>query len=434
MPDRQHDALRHPERLVLRQVDEVARPLQPEALQPGGHGRRGLARQDRAAADRVGLVGLRGMGEQPPAAVLDRDRPQQLRLEVVDDVLEIRDPGKPTTGPPAARSSRPRRRPWPRSRGPAACARRRRRRPCSASMYARRSSALTLTFTTPSSTAPSRSSAGSPDAPCNTKGTGVAAAISASRSRSSRTGVGREAVHVADRHRERVDARALDERRRLRGVGHVAHLDVARRVLVAGERAELGLHPHAGGVRLLDHEPRQGDVVLEVLVRAVEHDRAVAERDAGLDLLQLRAVVQMHADGHRRRPRRGQRRGRERLTPDRPERARSGGQQHGQPRALRGEHDRARGLERVGGDRRDGACRRGRAGPCPSRACFSAPVPRRRRACLRRRRCRRTRRTACRSRRGRPRSGAARRSSRAGAVRAPRRGGCRARARPRRAT
>jgi len=39
------------------------------------------------------------MGEQPPAAVLDRDRPQQLRLEVVDDVLEIRDSRKPTTAP-----------------------------------------------------------------------------------------------------------------------------------------------------------------------------------------------------------------------------------------------------------------------------------------------------------------------------------------------
>ena len=59
----------------------------------------GLARQDRGAADRVGLVGLRAVGEQPPAAVLDRDRPQDLRLEVVDDLLEIRDPGKPTTAP-----------------------------------------------------------------------------------------------------------------------------------------------------------------------------------------------------------------------------------------------------------------------------------------------------------------------------------------------
>ena len=152
-----------PSAVVLRQVDEVARPLQAEALPARRPRGRGLARQDRAAADRVGLVGLRGMGEQPPAAVLDRDRPQQLRLEVVDDVLEIRDAGKPTTGRRrAARSSRPRRRPSPRSRGPAACGRRRRRRRCSAPMYARRSSALTLTFTTPSSTAPSRSSVGQP--------------------------------------------------------------------------------------------------------------------------------------------------------------------------------------------------------------------------------------------------------------------------------
>ena len=99
--------------------------------------------------------------------------------------------------------------------------------------------------------------------------------------------------------------------------------------------------------------------------------------------------------------RRGQRGGGERLTPDRTERARAGGQEHRAARALGGEHDRARGLERVGRDRRDGARRRGRAGRCRVASIASArPVPRRRPACPRRRRCRRTRRTACRPRRG----------------------------------
>ena len=61
--------------VVARDVDQVARPLQPEPLEPGDHVGRRLAGQDRRAADRVGLVGLRAVREQPPAPVLDRDRP-----------------------------------------------------------------------------------------------------------------------------------------------------------------------------------------------------------------------------------------------------------------------------------------------------------------------------------------------------------------------
>ncbi|MDA0180208.1 hypothetical protein OJ997_07875 [Solirubrobacter phytolaccae] len=97
MADRQHGALGHPQRGVLREVDQLAGPLEAQALQPRGDFRRGLAGQDRAAADRIGLVGLGAVGQQPPAAVLDRDRPEQLRFEVVDDVLQVCDAEKPMT-------------------------------------------------------------------------------------------------------------------------------------------------------------------------------------------------------------------------------------------------------------------------------------------------------------------------------------------------
>ena len=86
---RQAPAPGHPERLVLRHVDELARPLQAKALEPRGHVRRRFAGQDRPLADRVRLVRLRAVRQQPPAAVLDRDRPADLGLEVVDDLLQV---------------------------------------------------------------------------------------------------------------------------------------------------------------------------------------------------------------------------------------------------------------------------------------------------------------------------------------------------------
>ena len=79
----------HAERLVLRHVDELARPLEAQALEPRRHVWRRFAGQDRPLADRIGLVGLRTVRQQPPAAVLDRDRPADLGLEVVDDLLKI---------------------------------------------------------------------------------------------------------------------------------------------------------------------------------------------------------------------------------------------------------------------------------------------------------------------------------------------------------
>jgi len=89
VPDRQAAAAGHPERVVARDVDQLARPLQPEPLQPGRDLGRRLAREDRRAADGVGLVRLGAVREQPPAPVLDRDRPADLRLEVVDDLLQV---------------------------------------------------------------------------------------------------------------------------------------------------------------------------------------------------------------------------------------------------------------------------------------------------------------------------------------------------------
>ena len=53
------------------------------------HVRRRLARQDRRAPDRIGLVGLGAVREQPPAPVLDRDRPPDLGFQVVDDLLQV---------------------------------------------------------------------------------------------------------------------------------------------------------------------------------------------------------------------------------------------------------------------------------------------------------------------------------------------------------
>ena len=88
--DRQAAAADHPELVVARHVDEVARPLEPEPVEPRHHVRRRLAGQDRRAAHGVGLVGLDAVREQPPAPVLDRDRPPDLGLEVVDDLLQVR--------------------------------------------------------------------------------------------------------------------------------------------------------------------------------------------------------------------------------------------------------------------------------------------------------------------------------------------------------
>ena len=94
--DRQAAAADHPELVVARDVHEVPRPLQPQPVEPGDHVGRRLARQDRGAADGVGLVGLDAVREQTPAPILDRDRPPDLRLEVVDDLLQVRHRGNPT--------------------------------------------------------------------------------------------------------------------------------------------------------------------------------------------------------------------------------------------------------------------------------------------------------------------------------------------------
>ena len=94
--DRQAAAADHPQLVVARHVDEVARPLEPEPVEPRHHVRRRHARQDRGAAHGVGLVGLDAVRQQPPAPVLDRDRPPDVRLEVVDDLLQVRHASNPT--------------------------------------------------------------------------------------------------------------------------------------------------------------------------------------------------------------------------------------------------------------------------------------------------------------------------------------------------
>ena len=94
--DRQAAAAGHPELVVARDVDQIARPLQPEPVEPGDDVGRRLAGQDRRAPDRVGLVGLGAVREQPPAPVLDRDRPPDLGFQVVDDLLQVGHRQNPT--------------------------------------------------------------------------------------------------------------------------------------------------------------------------------------------------------------------------------------------------------------------------------------------------------------------------------------------------
>src|SRR5262249_50322950 len=100
--DRQAAAAGHPELVVARDVDEGACALEPEALEPRDDARGGLPGQERGAADRIGLVGLDAVGEQPPAPVLDGDRAAYLRLEVVDDVLQVPQPAPSMTTPVTA--------------------------------------------------------------------------------------------------------------------------------------------------------------------------------------------------------------------------------------------------------------------------------------------------------------------------------------------
>ncbi len=119
-------------------------------------------------------------------------------------------------------------------------------------------------------------------------------------------GLARELVGTvarADRDGEGVDARALDELLRLRGVGEV-DLTGADAVLDAAERPQLALDGHAALVGVVDDLLRDGDVVLEAQrrlgvfgERAVHHDAREAEldrADAGVGRV---AVVLMQRDG-----------------------------------------------------------------------------------------------------------------------------------------
>ena len=79
------------------------------------------------------------------------------------------------------------------------------------------------------------------------------------------------------------------------GVGAVLGLDVDV-VLHARKRAELGLDDDAVVVRVFDDLAGEGDVVLEGLAAAVDHDGGEAAVDAALAKLKAVAVVQMQGD------------------------------------------------------------------------------------------------------------------------------------------
>ncbi len=104
------------------------------------------------------------------------------------------------------------------------------------------------------------------------------------------------AVAGADGDRQRIDAGLLDELFHLLrlGVGRLLGLDL---VLDAGQNTELALDGDVELAGVFDDLPRQGDVLLEGVMRAVDHDRGEPRVDARLAQLEGVAVVEVQDDG-----------------------------------------------------------------------------------------------------------------------------------------
>ena len=106
------------------------------------------------------------------------------------------------------------------------------------------------------------------------------------------------AVAGADGDGQGIHARAGDELLDLLGAGVAAVLRAdVHVVLDAGQTAELAFDDHAVVVGVFHHLAGEGDVVLEAVLAAVDHDAGEAAVDAALADLEALAVVQMDADG-----------------------------------------------------------------------------------------------------------------------------------------
>ena len=94
-------------------------------------------------------------------------------------------------------------------------------------------------------------------------------------------------------------ASALDELLGLGGVGVGAlALNRGTVVLLAANLAELGLNGHAHGAASVGDGLGQGDVVLEGLVRAVDHDGGVASAEGLHAAVIAIAMIEVQGDGH----------------------------------------------------------------------------------------------------------------------------------------
>ena len=116
------------------------------------------------------------------------------------------------------------------------------------------------------------------------------------------------AVLRADGHGQKVRARALEEIRRLGGVGIDHCVLMARLVGQAADAAQFALQPHAHGMGDAGDLRRVFNVVFVALARAVVHDGAKARAQRLHQRFEAIGMVQMHRHGHLRAPRRLQHR------------------------------------------------------------------------------------------------------------------------------
>ena len=107
------------------------------------------------------------------------------------------------------------------------------------------------------------------------------------------------AVAGANANSEGGAASALDELLGLGriGVGALA-LNRGTVVLLAANLTELGLDGHAHGAASVGDGLGQGNVVLEGLVRTVDHDRGVASAESLHAAVIAIAVIEVQSDGH----------------------------------------------------------------------------------------------------------------------------------------
>ena len=112
-------------------------------------------------------------------------------------------------------------------------------------------------------------------------------------------GLGVDAVRGAHANSERGAAGALDELARLLGVGvGVLALDRRAVVLLATNLAELGLNRHAHGGAGTGNARGKGDVVLEGLVAAVDHDGGIAGAEGLHAAVVAVTMVEVQRHGH----------------------------------------------------------------------------------------------------------------------------------------